>query len=142
MRFQKKKNNPRILVLLFPVLIFLPAILSKGNQPEILPLNSRQINEMLLGGDSLTLIDGRDSLSFSRGHIKDALHIDPHQPEAEALIGLLDPAQTYVIYCRTHNRSLRIIQLMRDSELEFETVYLMVDGFLGWSRNELPIVIP
>ncbi len=140
MRFLKK-NSTKTLILFFPVLLLLPAILMKANEPTVIPLHSHQIYEVLLEDEALILIDGRDSLSFSRGHIEGALHIDPHQPEAATLIRGLDPSQTYVIYCRTHNRSLRIIRLMRDSGLEFGSVYLMVDGFLGWSRNELPLII-
>jgi phage shock protein E len=56
-------------------------------------------------GDPTVVIDVRTPDEFAAGHLEGAVNIDLQAPDFEARIGELDPAGSYVVYCRSGNRS-------------------------------------
>ena len=51
---------------------------------------------------------------------------------------LLDKDKTYLIYCRTANRTSQAIKMM--SELEFAEVYNMLGGIVQWQAGGFPVI--
>lgn len=59
------------------------------------------------------VIDVRTPEEYDAGHVQDAQLIDIQSPEFAAGIAELDPDQTYVVYCRSGNRSAVAAEQMR-----------------------------
>ena len=50
----------------------------------------------------------------------------------------MDKSKTYLIYCRSGNRSGQALDIME--ELNFREVYNMMGGILEWEAEGLPTV--
>jgi len=64
-----------------------------------------------------TVIDVRTPEEFAAGHVEGAELIDIKDAGFAERIAALDPATTYVVYCRSGNRSATAATRMRDSGL-------------------------
>jgi phage shock protein E len=73
--------------------------------------SSTQAAELVANG--AVLIDVRTPGEFSSGHLEGALNIDVQSPSFDALVSTLDPAGTYLVYCRSGNRSKAAIARMK-----------------------------
>jgi rhodanese-related sulfurtransferase len=61
------------------------------------------------------VVDVRTPAEFAAGHLDGAVNIDVQDaPGFAAAVGGLDPAATYVVYCRTGNRSAQAVARMTD----------------------------
>ena len=61
------------------------------------------------------IIDVRTPEEFTAGHLDGALLYDIQDPNFDALIADLDPSLSYVVYCRSGNRSARAVERMADA---------------------------
>lgn len=68
--------------------------------------------------DGAAVIDVRTPEEFRSGHLPQATNIDVSAPDFEDRVGELDPESTYVVYCRSGNRSARAIDVMLDMGFE------------------------
>jgi rhodanese-related sulfurtransferase len=84
------------------------------------------------------LIDVRTEDEFLSGYIENALNIDFYSETFSDELNKLDKNKTYLIYCRTANRSGQALDMMKD--LEFSEVYNMLGGIVEWEANGYPIV--
>ena len=80
----------------------------------------------------------RTHTEFAEGHIEKAINIDFRSENFQDEIDKLDKDKTYLIYCRSGNRSLNALNIMR--ELNFTKIYHMSGGILEWTAEELPTV--
>lgn len=62
--------------------------------------------------DSTVIIDVRTPDEFASGHLDGAVNIDVQSAEFDARVGQLDPESSYVVYCRSGNRSTQAIDRM------------------------------
>ena len=60
------------------------------------------------------VIDVRTPAEFAEGHLDGAVNIDWQGATFVSEITQLDPARTYVIYCRSGNRSAQAISAMTE----------------------------
>jgi len=58
-------------------------------------------------------------------------------PDFESRLRALDRGKTYLVYCRTGNRSVKAIQAME--RLGFRSVYHLYEGIVGWQKKGLPL---
>lgn len=65
----------------------------------------------------VVLIDVRTPEEFQAGHVADAQLLDIRSPDFAAGVADLDPEQTYLVYCRSGNRSAVATQQMEDAGL-------------------------
>ncbi|MFC1974337.1 rhodanese-like domain-containing protein [Chloroflexota bacterium] len=84
------------------------------------------------------IIDVRTPNEFTDGHIKDAINMDFMSDEFRDNIGKLDRDRTYLIYCRTANRSRGAVDIME--ELRFQSLYHMLGGITQWENDGLPVI--
>ncbi|KAM9866635.1 Hydroxyacylglutathione hydrolase [Leucobacter aridicollis] len=70
-------------------------------------------NEPVTGAADPILIDTRTAAEFAAGHLRGARLIDFNGGEIEQAIPGLDPAATYLLYCRSGNRSGQAAARMR-----------------------------
>lgn len=92
----------------------------------------------LSGREDITVIDVRTPEEFAEGHIDGATMIDFYADTFGDDIGALDPSGTYLLYCRSGNRSGQAAALMQ--QLGFEQVYDMDGGVVAYGADGLPLV--
>jgi len=90
------------------------------------------------GDPEFVILDVRTPVEFATGHIQNAVNIDYYSKDFRNSLSNLDREKVYLVYCRTGNRSLKAIEIMKD--LDFETVYHMVDGITAWVAEGLTTV--
>ncbi len=84
------------------------------------------------------IVDVRTSTEFADGHIENAINIDSNSGVFKEEVSKLDRAKKYLVYCRSGNRSRGAINLMK--ELQFQYIYHMYEGIIGWTNAGYPIV--
>lgn len=84
------------------------------------------------------IIDVRTPDEYTEGHIENAILIDINGDDFDEKIGQLDKDGTYVVYCRSGNRSGRACAAMQ--VLGFREVYNIIEGIRGWESAGLPTV--
>ncbi|NNE92107.1 MAG: rhodanese-like domain-containing protein [Verrucomicrobiales bacterium] len=84
------------------------------------------------GGDKIVILDVRTPGEFADGHLAGAENIDFSADGFEEKVGKLDRDKTYVVHCRSGNRSGRSMKVFK--ELKFKSILHMSDGFLGWQE--------
>ena len=86
----------------------------------------------------LIIIDGRDSLMHSSGHIMGSVYLDAYSDDADELLMNYMGYQTLFIYCTTHRRTDTLIAKL--IELGYTgRIICMRDGIRGWKENGYPI---
>jgi rhodanese-related sulfurtransferase len=87
--------------------------------------------------DGAVLIDVRTPEEFAEAHIEGALLVDVSDPAFDEAIAQLPADGTYVVYCRSGNRSAAATARM--AELGFQELYDM-GGIIDWVDAGLPVV--
>lgn len=91
----------------------------------------------VLDDPGVVALDVRTRDEFVEGHVAGAVNVDFYAADfAERLAGL-DRDATYVLYCRSGNRSASTAEIMRD--LGFASVYEVDGGILAWEQAGLPV---
>ena len=96
---------------------------------------SNDVGKLLKNNPEMVVLDVRTPMEFNQGHVKGAINIDISQPNFYDKILKLDKEKTYLVYCRTHNRSGAAVNYM--SQNGFKNLYQMTDGISGWNMNHL-----
>ena len=89
------------------------------------------------GNPDFIILDVRTSLEFHDRHIEGALNIDVNLPSFSEELEQLDRNATYLVYCRTGNRSRTALRIMDD--LGFTRVYHLTNGITEWVDAGLPV---
>lgn len=101
-------------------------------------VTSVEAQKLLEKDASIVVIDVRTPREFNAGHVASAKNINIANPNFKTNISALkDDNKTYMVYCRTKNRSGVAVKFMLQQG--FKNIYQITDGFAGWSRNKLPI---
>lgn len=90
--------------------------------------------------DDLVVLDVRTPEEFQEGHLADATMIDFYRDDFRAQLENLDKDGSYLLYCRSGNRSGQTRALME--ELGFTDVADVDGGILAWVEAGLPVVTP
>lgn len=86
------------------------------------------------------ILDVRTPAEFADGFIKNAVNIDFNSPTFRDDADQLDRNKTYLVYCRSGNRSASASAILE--ELGFKDVYNMTGGIQDWEDQGLPVVKP
>jgi rhodanese-related sulfurtransferase len=78
--------------------------------------NSPQAAELVSAGT--VIIDVRTPEEFAAGHLDGAVLIDIKHPSFDAEITKLDATASYIVYCRSGNRSAQAVDRMRAIGIE------------------------
>jgi rhodanese-related sulfurtransferase len=119
-------------------LIAVFSIITFAQGQQLKQVTSKEAAQMLKSDKNLVIIDVRTAEEFKDGHIKGAINIDIRQPDAFVKIDKLNRNAKYVVHCRTNHRSQIAVDHMVQSG--FKTIVQIMDGFIGWSQNGLPVV--
>ena len=90
------------------------------------------------GNSDFIIIDVRTPEEFADGHIENAINIDFYSDSFKTGLNKLDKNKTYLVYCRTGNRSRSTLNIMK--ELGFKEVYHLDVGIVGWLDEGLPTI--
>ncbi|MBA7472978.1 Thiosulfate sulfurtransferase GlpE [subsurface metagenome] len=90
------------------------------------------------GNPDFVIIDVRTPEEFAEAHIENAINIDFYAQTFRDELDRLDKNKTYLIYCRSGNRSGNALDIM--TELNFREVYHISDGITKWQAAGLPVV--
>ena len=141
-------KNLMLLVLLVSLVIGVVLTGGCAGSETVTPETSTQIIEDVTPQEAFTLtqgnkdnpdfiiIDVRTPEEFADGYIENAINIDYYSETFRDELNRLDKSQTYLIYCRSGNRSGKALNIM--AELNFREVYNMLGGIVAWEAEGLP----
>lgn len=89
---------------------------------------------------NFVLLDVRTEAEFNEGHLENAVNINMFDKNFKDKLQVLDKNKTYLVYCRTENRSRTVIKQMK--EMNFNYLYTMIGGYTTWSIEDKPIIKP
>ena len=104
---------------------------------EVTVNQARELIQQRAGDAEFVILDVRTPEEFAQGHLSGALNVNLMAPDFERRLGALDRGKTYLVYCRTGNRSTKAIQIM--GRLGFRSVYHMSEGIVGWQKKGFPL---
>lgn len=93
--------------------------------------------EQLIASGDVELLDVRTPDEYAEGHVAGATLIDFYEPDFADRIGELDRSKTYVVYCRSGNRSGQAVALM--AKQGFASVNDVDGGIVAWQAAGLPV---
>ncbi|MGB9375485.1 MAG: rhodanese-like domain-containing protein [Jiangellales bacterium] len=85
-----------------------------GGTAAVTTVGAEQLIEVAETGEA-TVIDVRTPEEFAAGHVEGALNINVESPTFADEIEALPKDQTYVVYCRSGNRSAAAAEQMADA---------------------------
>jgi rhodanese-related sulfurtransferase len=88
---------------------------------------------LLEGDPAAVLLDIRTPEEFGEGRLEGAVNIDFYAADFAGQLAELDRDATYVIYCRSGNRSTVALDTFRD--LGFTSVYAVEGGIVAWEAT-------
>lgn len=92
------------------------------------------------GKADFVILDVRTPGEFAEGHLKGAVNLDVQSPTFEKGLRALDRKKSYLVYCRTGNRSRRATLTMEAQG--FRSIFHMNEGIVMWKQQNLPLVRP
>lgn len=107
------------------------------NETAVKNLRSDEAKKLLSENKDIIIIDVRTPQEFNAGHIKDAKNINVADKNFNSRIEGLDRDSTYLVYCRTGNRSRYAIQFME--EQNFKSLYHLEHGITEWVGSGNPV---
>lgn len=81
------------------------------------------------------ILDVRTPEEYADGHIAESILLDFYADGFEAELDKLDKSKTYLVYCRSGNRSGKSVKMMKD--LNFMEVYDVDGGIVRWEAEGL-----
>lgn len=136
--------SPKAMVLLgLSVIAFLGVSGASGQDGSPVPRNVSPGDAFALirenaENDDFVILDVRTPGEFAKGHLEGAVLNDYRSPAFREEVAHLDRGKTYLVYCRTANRSARAIGIMKD--LGFRNILHLEGGIVRWSEEGLPVV--
>ena len=92
------------------------------------------------GKADFVIVDVRTPEEFAEGHIDGAVNLDVQARDFEKKLRVLDRKKSYLVYCRTGNRSRKATVAME--ALGFRSIFHMNEGIVKWKQQNLPLTRP
>jgi rhodanese-related sulfurtransferase len=105
---------------------------------SIAPRDFKQLLDQRPGSGDMVLLDIRTPREFEAGHIQGAVLLDFYSRDFVERLKTLDRDKTYLVYCRSGNRSAKSLSLF--NRLGFTHAYHLETGIRGWLQERYPIV--
>jgi len=104
----------------------------------ITPEDASEIIKENSGNPDFVILDVRTPGEYSQSHIESSVNIDFRSPSFKDEVGKLDRGKTYLLHCRSGQRSAGAAVVME--QMGFTDIYDMDGGMLRWEKNGLPVV--
>jgi rhodanese-related sulfurtransferase len=122
--------------------LFRPSILvaqgAGGGYANLSPSEARELIGKRSGDPGFVLLDIRTPKEFNEERIEGAVLVDFQASDFRDKIARLDREKTYLVYCRTGNRTKGALKVMR--ELGFRNVLHLASGITKWEEAGFPTV--
>ena len=120
--------------------LFRPSVLgaqgAPGEYPNLSPAEARELLGKRSGDPGFVLLDVRTQKEFDAERIAGAVIVDYNSPSFRDKIATLDRGKSYLVYCRTGNRTNGAVKVMR--ELGFPNVSVFPGGITKWKEAGFP----
>lgn len=134
-----------VMVALIVVVSVLPGCIGEkqvtsSNTPHVQDVTSQEAFNLIQENKNnldFIILDVRTASEFYDGHIEGALNIDVNLPSFREEMAKLNKNDTYLVYCRTGNRSRTALRKME--ELGFTHIYHIANGITEWITAGLPV---
>lgn len=80
------------------------------------------------------ILDVRSQAELADGSVPNHILIDIMQPDFSSKIAQLDKNKTYLVYCRSGNRSGKACSLM--AQMGFQSLYNLEGGIMAWNNAQ------
>ena len=133
-----KARSLLVLILIAAITISMSVISCSG--PAIKRITAQEAFDLIQeneGNRNFVITDVRTPEEFADGHLDNALNINLNSGTFSTDINKLDKDNTYLIYCRSGNRSAQAAAVMED--LGFMEIYDM-GGITDWTAEGFHIV--
>ena len=124
-----------LLLILFLVQTF--SVAGEGILKTISPKEASDLIVKHKNNPDFIILDVRTPHEFKSGHIEKAILLDYYSKMYTGELKKLDKTKTYLIYCRSGNRSGKTLHLIKD--MGFSRVYNMDKGLKGWRSKGFPL---
>jgi len=115
-------------------------LLSAQENTRIMTVSAKEAADLIdkhVGDSDFAILDIRTPGEFQSGHLQSAILVDFYSQTFADQLSRLDKKKTYLVYCRTGNRSTSSLSLFK--KLKFEKIYHMSNGISGWKSQDLPV---
>jgi rhodanese-related sulfurtransferase len=102
--------------------------------------NAQKLIKERAGNGNFVILDVRTPGEFAEGHIDGAVNVDVQSRDFEKRLRALDRNKSYLVYCRTGNRSRQAILAME--AVGFRSIFHMNEGIVRWKQQNLPLARP
>lgn len=124
-----------LLLILFLVQTF--SVAGEGILKTISPKEASDLITKHKNNADFIILDVRTPREFKSGHIEKAILLDYYSKMYTEELKRLDKTKTYLIYCRSGNRSGKTLNLIKN--MGFSRVYNMDKGINGWRSKGFPV---
>jgi rhodanese-related sulfurtransferase len=112
-----------------------------AKQPNAAPTKSINVDPLLatavIASEKPVLIDVRTPGEFATGTIKGSRNINFNAADFEKNLAKLDKSKTYLVYCRSGNRSGQALPMLE--KLQFAKLYHLDGGIKAWQAAGNPV---
>lgn len=128
-----------ILLVAFSAFISLSSSAQSDQQfTAVSPKEASALIEKHKEDSDFVILDIRTPGEYQNGHIENSIMIDFYSKTFSEEVNRLDKGKTYLIHCRSGNRSTRSMELFK--KLKFQKIYHLSSGINGWKLEGLPVV--
>jgi rhodanese-related sulfurtransferase len=131
-----RRTGPNVLVGLLAAVLL--AACGSGTTAVVESVSAADAAGLLAAEPPAVLLDIRTPEEFAAGRLEGAVNIDYYATDFADRLEDLDRDATYVIYCRSGNRTTAALELFRD--LGFTSVHAVDGGILSWESTGHPVV--
>lgn len=93
-------------------------------------IDNQEFKDKMADKENVVVLDVRSLTEFKGGNIDNALNIDVLKGDFKEKVAKLDKEKTYLVYCRSGNRSMSASSILCD--LGFEKIYNLSNGYSAW----------
>ncbi len=144
-RISEKKTMKKLLVpvktslclLLILLLIQTSSLAGEDVLKTISPAEASDLIAKHKNNADFIILDVRTPREFKSGHIEKAILLDYYSKTYTDELKRLDKTKTYLIYCRTGNRTGKTLKMIKN--MGFSRVYNMAKGIKGWRSKGFPV---
>jgi rhodanese-related sulfurtransferase len=137
-----KNKHITYAILIFIICIgFLIPSLSAQDSTRIIAVSAKEAADLIdkhNGDDEFAILDIRTSGEFQSGRLAKSIPIDFYSPTFADQLNRLDKTKTYLVYCRTGNRSTKSLELFK--KLKFQKIYHMASGISAWKSEGFTVI--
>jgi rhodanese-related sulfurtransferase len=137
---KKKLITYKITIIIFCFWFALPS-LSSPDSTHIIAVSAKEAANLIdkyYGDKGFAVLDIRTPGEFESGHLPGAILIDLYSQTFVDQLSRLDKEKTFLIYCRTGNRSTKSLEIFK--KLKFQKVYHLSAGIRAWQTEGFGVV--